>query len=111
MMNKKIHIIGTILLIVITNLISIDLAHEAGYKVGKEEQRSYIRKLEMENDKMEKASRQVLKETIEAFRSEANKQFNSGNYDAYLNWNEAIKTYQIALDSIESYSLLDGLHK
>lgn len=89
-MNKK-YIVGVVVLIALSNLISIDIAHKAGYKVGIEEHRSYIRKLEIRNDRMEKVSKQVIKETIEAFRNEANKQFHYGDLDAYLNWHEPLK--------------------
>ena len=110
-MNKKMYIIGTILLIVLTNLLSIDIAHGIGYDLGKEEQKAYIRKLEIKNEKMEKISRQVLSETIVAFRDEANKQLNYGNYNAFTKWHESAKLYQMALDSIESYSLLGDLRQ
>jgi len=110
-MNKKMYIIGTILLIVLTNLLSIDIAHGIGYDLGKEEQKAYIRKLEIKNEKMEKISRQVLSETIVAFRDEANKQLNYGNYNAFMKWHESAKLYQMALDSIESYSLLGDLRQ
>ena len=66
-LNKK-YIVGVIVLIALSNLISIDIAHKAGYKVGIEEQCSYIRKLEIRNDRMGKVSKQVIQETIEAFR-------------------------------------------
>jgi len=110
-MNKKMYIIGTILLIVLTNLLSIDIAHGIGYDLGKEEQKAYIRKLEIKNEKMEKISRQVLSETIVAFKDEANKQLNYGNYNAFMKWHESAKLYQMALDSIESYSLLGNLRQ
>lgn len=110
-MNKKMYIIGTVLLIVLTNLLSIDIAHGIGYDLGKEEQKAYIRKLEIKNEKMEKISRQVLSETIVAFRDEANKQLNYGNYNAFMKWHESAKLYQMALDSIESYSLLGDLRQ
>jgi hypothetical protein len=110
-MNKKMYIIGTILLIVLTNLLSIDIAHGIGYDLGKEEQKAYIRKLEIKNEKMEKISRQVLSETIVAFRDEANKQLNYGNYNAFMKWHESAKLYQMALDSIESYSLLGDIRQ
>lgn len=105
-MEKKKYIIGTILLVIITNVISIGIAHDIGYDVGVKEQSSYIRKLEVKNKKMERVSRQVLKETIEAFRKESDKQLRQGNYNAYVSWQESIKVYQTALDSIDSYSLL-----
>ncbi len=108
-MKKKKYIIGTILLIVITNLISFDIAQGIGYDEGQKEQKAYIRKLQTKNEKMEKVSRQVLSETIVAFRGEANKQLNYGNYDAYIKWHETIKLYQMALDSIESFSLYGDL--
>lgn len=38
-MNKK-YIVGVVVLIALSNLISIDIAHKAGYKVGIEEHRS-----------------------------------------------------------------------
>lgn len=40
---------------------------------------------------MEMVSKQVIKETIEAFRNEANKQFHYGDLDVYLNWHEPLK--------------------
>lgn len=109
-MNKK-YIVGVVVLIALSNLISIDIAHKVGYKVGIEEHRSYIRKLEIRNDRMGKVSKQVIKETIEAFRNEAKKLFHYGDLDAYLNCHETIKTYQMALDSIDSYSLLGDMTK
>lgn len=101
------YIIGTILLIIVTNFISIGIAHDIGYDVGIKEKSSYIRKLETKNQKMEKVSKQILVETIEAFRNESDRQLRYGNYNAYLNWQKSIKIYQMALDSIDSYSLLE----
>lgn len=105
-MDKKKYIIGTFLLVILTNFITIGIAHEIGYNVGVKEQTSYVRKLETKNKKIEMISKQVLKETIEAFRYESEKQLQYGNYNAYANWQESIKYYQMALDSIESNSLL-----